>query len=71
MNQEIKNSRSRQSCARTNKIRALLIEFNAAGKSYSEMAKELNDRGFAQFDCSRWNKAAIKKYVEIIFQCGW
>jgi hypothetical protein len=70
MNPQIKNSRERQSCARTNKIRALLIEFNAAGKSYSEMATELNERGFRQYSGNHWNKAAIKRYVEIIFKCG-
>jgi hypothetical protein len=71
MNQQIKNSRERQSGHRIAKIRALLLTLKDQDKSYSEMARELNDRGFSQFDGDPWNKAAVKKYVEIIFGLGW
>lgn len=56
-----------QSCRRIQKIRNLLIDCHDNGLDYSATAKKLNDHGFRQFNGDRWNKSAVKNYVELIF----
>jgi hypothetical protein len=71
MNPQIKQSRERQSCKRIQKLRNILLDCHEKDLDYSQTAKKLNDHGFRQFDGCSWNKAAVRKYVELIFGLGW